>query len=102
MSRLQFTTGAGHRRGRVGRGTAVDVPARRAPCVLGARHAAVSKGVGTRRSARDSRKGSLPDPRNAAQRGSTKSAPREARDYAARLIRAVAAPEELGHHCTLL
>jgi len=26
----------------------------------------------------------------------------KARDYAARLIRAVAAPEALGHHCTLL
>jgi len=80
----------------------VDVAAGRAPCVLGARHAAVSKGVGTRRSARDSRKGSLPDPRNAAQRGSAKNAPHEARDHAARLILAVAAPEALGHHCTLL
>jgi len=49
-----------------------------------------------------SHKGSLPDPRNAAQRGSAKSAPHEARDYAARLIRSVAAPEALGHHCTLL
>jgi len=43
----------------MGRGTAVDVPARRAPCVLGARHAAVSTGVGARRSTKDSRKGSL-------------------------------------------
>ena len=86
----------------LGRGTAVDVPARRVPCVLGARHAAISKGVGARRSTKDSRKGSLPDPRNAAQRGSAKSAPHEARDHAARLIRAVAAPEAPGHHCTLL
>ena len=37
----------------------MDVPARRAPCVLGARHAAVSKRVGARRSTKDSRKGSL-------------------------------------------
>ena len=37
MSRLQFTT-------------AVDVPARRAPCVLGTRLVAVSKGAGARRS----------------------------------------------------
>ena len=70
----------------------MDVPARRVPCVLGTRHVAVSKGVG-RRSTKDSRKDSLPDPRNAAQRGSAKSAPHEARDHAARLIRAVAAPE---------
>jgi len=80
----------------------VDAPARRVPCVLGARHAAVSKGVSARRSINDSRKGSLPDPRNATQRGSAKSAPHEVRDHAARLIRAVAAPEALGHHCTLL
>ena len=33
----------------------MDVPARRAPCVLGARHVAVSKGVGARRSTKDSR-----------------------------------------------
>ena len=46
----------------------MDVPARRVPCVLGARHVAVSKGVGARRFTKDSRKGSLPDPRNAAQR----------------------------------
>jgi len=80
------------------RGTAVDVPARRAPCVLGAQHAAVSKGVGARRSTKDSRKGSLPDPHNAAQRGSAKSAPLEARDNNARLIRAAAVPKALGHH----
>jgi len=80
----------------------VDVPARRVPCVRGARHAAVSKGAGARRSPRDSREGILPDPRNAAQRGSTKGAPHEARDHAARLIRAAAAPEAPGHHCTLL
>ena len=73
MSRLQFTTGAGHRRERTRQ------PARRVPCVLGARHVAVSKGVGARRSTKDSRKGSLPDPRNAAQRGSANSAPHEAR-----------------------
>ena len=54
------------------------------------------------RSTKDSRKGSLPDPRNAAQRGSAKSAPHEARDHAARLIRAAAAPEALGRHCTLI
>ena len=64
----------------------MDVSARRAPCVLGTRHVAVSKGVGARRSTKDSRKGSLPDPRNAAQRGSAKSAPHEARDHTARLI----------------
>jgi len=92
MSRLQFTPASSLR---LGRGTAVDVPARRIPCVLGPRHVAVSKGVGARRSTKDSRKGSLPDPRNAAQRGSAKSAPHEARDHAARLIRA-------GYHCTLL
>ena len=86
----------------MGRGTAMDVPAGRVPCVLGARHVAVIKGVGARRSTKDSRKGSLPDLRNAAQRGSAKSAPHEARDYAARLIRAVAAPGVLGNHCTLL
>ena len=68
MSRLQFTTG---------RGTAVDVPARRVPCVLGTRHVAVSKGVGARRSTKDSRKGSLPGLRNAAQRGSGKSDPQK-------------------------
>ena len=45
----------------LGRGTAVDVPARSAPCVLGARHAAVSNGAGARRSPKDSREGSLPD-----------------------------------------
>ena len=50
------------------------MPARCAPCVLGARHVAVSKGVGARRSTKDSRKGSLLDPRNAAQRGLAKSA----------------------------
>jgi len=64
----------------------VDVPARRVPCVLGTRHVAVSKGAGARRSTKDSRKGNLPDPRNAAQRGSAKSAPHETRDQAARLI----------------
>ena len=80
----------------------MEVPARRAPCVLGTRHVAVSKGASARRSTKDSRKGSLPDPRNAAQRVSAKSAPHEARDHAARLIRAVAAPEALGHHCALL
>ena len=80
----------------------MDVPARRDPCILGTRHAAVSKGVGARRSDKDSRKDSLPDPRNAAQRGSAKSASHEAHDHATRLIRAVAAPEALGHHCTLL
>ena len=73
----------------------MDVPARRPPCVLGTRHVAVSKGFGVRRSTKDSRKGSLPGPRNAAQRGSAKSAPHEARDHAARLIRVVAAPEVL-------
>jgi len=83
MSRPQFATGAGHR---------WDVSARRIPCVLGARHVAVSTGVGARRSTKDSRKGSLPDPRSAAQKGSAKSAPHEARDHAARVIRAVAAP----------
>jgi len=46
----------------------VDVPARLVPCVLGARHVAVSKGVGARRSTKDSRKGSLPGPRNAEKR----------------------------------
>ena len=80
----------------------MDVPARRAPCVLGARHAAVSKGVSARCSTKDSRKGSLPDPRNAAQRGSAKSAPHEACDHAARLIPAVAAPKAPGHHSTPL
>ena len=50
MSRLKFKTGAGHRRGRA---------RQTRPCVLGARHAAVSKGVGARRSTKDSRKGSL-------------------------------------------
>ena len=80
----------------------MDVPARRVPCVLGTRHVAISKGAGARRSTKDSRKGSLPDPRNAAQRGSAKSAPQEARDHAARLIRAVAAPEAPGYHCTFL
>ena len=74
----------------------MDVPARRVPCVLGARHVAVSKGAGARRSTKDSRKDSLPGPHSAAQRGSAKSAPHEARNYAARLIRAVAAPEALG------
>ena len=69
----------------------MDVPARRVPCVLGARHATVGKGVGARCSPKDSRKGSLPDPRNAAQRGPAKGAPHGARDNAARLIRAVAA-----------
>ena len=95
MSRLKFKTGAGHRRGRA---------RQTRPCVLGARHAAVSKGVGERRSPKDSREGSLPDPRSAAQRGSAKGAPHEARDHAARVIRAVAAPEAEapGHHCTLL
>ena len=63
----------------------MDVPARRVLCVLGARHAAVSKGAGARRSSNEIRKGSLPDPRNAAQRGSAKSAPHGARDHAARL-----------------
>ena len=86
MSRLKFTTGAGHRRGR----------ARQRPLC------AVSKGVGARRSPEDSREGSLPDPRNAAQRGSAKGAPHETRDHATGLIRAAAAPEALGHHCTLL
>ena len=80
----------------------MDVPARRAPCVLGARHATASKGVGARCSPKDSREGSLPDPRNAAQGGPAKGAPHEACDYAARLIRAVAAPEAPGYHCTLL
>ena len=56
---------------------------------------AVSKGVSAHRFTKDSRKGSLPYPRNAAQRGSVKSAPHEARDHAARLIRVVAAPEVL-------
>ena len=64
MSRLQL---------QLGRGTAVDVPAGRVPCVLGTRHVAVSKGVGARRSTKDNRKGSLPDPRNAAQRGSARN-----------------------------
>ena len=64
MSRLQFTTGAGHRRGRA-RQTR-PMRSRR----LGVRHVAVSKGVGARRSTTDSRKGSLPDPRNAAQTSS--------------------------------
>ena len=79
ISLLQFTTGAG---------TAVDVPARRAPCVLGARHATVGNGVGARCFPKDSCEGSLSDPRNAAQGGPAKGAPHEARDHAARLTRA--------------
>ena len=50
MSRLLFTTGAEW-------GTAVGVPARCVACVLGTHHGAVSKGVGARRSTKDSRKG---------------------------------------------
>ena len=80
MSRLQFTTAAGHHGG-CARQTR-PMRSRRPPCRR-------QQGVGSRRSTKDSRKGSLPDPRNAAQRGSAKSAPHEARDHAARLIRAV-------------
>ena len=55
-------------------GAAVDVPARRAPCNLGARHAAVGKRAGARSSPKDSREGSLPDPCNAAQGGPAEGA----------------------------
>jgi len=93
MSRLQFTTGAGPWT------YPPDAPhALAAPAMS----PSAREGVVARRSTKDSSKGSLPDPRNAAQRGSAKSAPHEARNYAARLIRAVAAPEALGHHCFLL
>ena len=75
----------------------MDVPARRVPCVLGTRHVAVSKGAGARRSTKDSRKGSLPVPRNnAAQRGSAKRAPHKARDHAAPLIRIWQHPKRSG------
>ena len=88
MSRLQFTTGAGPWT------YPPDAPhAFAAPAMS----PSAREGVVARRSTKDSSKGSLPDPRNAAQRGSAKSAPHEARDYAARLIQAVAAPEALGH-----
>ena len=41
-------------------------------------------------------------PRSATQDGPAKVVPHKARDHAARLTRAVAAPDALGHHRTLI